>query len=145
MMIWIENLYPCPSYSPHSIQFRTTNENYCTKIHFYLRKFHLRKIIFLMLNDTKGLWRERICMFGSIVWRIYRNRIESPMLKLGWSMNISCIYCMTRRLISSHAWDGGSPVGITLSITSVISFANLTIYTGMFGIFVWLALRIEMQ
>ena len=135
MMILIENLYPCPSYSPHSIQCRTTNGNYCTN---YLQKFHSRKIIFLMLNDTKGLWRERICMFGSIVWRIYRNI-------LGWSMNISCIYCMTRRLISSHAWDGGSPVGITLSITSVISFANLTIYTGMFGIFVWLALRIEMQ
>lgn len=70
--------------------------------------------------------------------------LNHPFL-LGWSMNISCIYCMTRRLISSHAWDGGSPVGITLSITSVISFANLTIYTGMFGIFVWLALRIEMQ
>ena len=63
---------------------------------------------------------------------------------LGWSMNISCIYCMTRRLISSHAGDVGSLVGITLSITSVISFANHTIYTGMY-IFVWPALRIEMQ
>ena len=140
MMIWIENLYPCPSYSPHSIQCRTTNGNYCTN---YLRKFHSRKIIFLMLNDTKGLWRERICIFGSIVWRIYRNRIESPMfIGMKDEYQLYLLYDPEAYLIPCMRW--GIPVGITLSITSVISFANHTIYTGMY-IFVWLALRIEMQ